>query len=99
MAILGAMGFFAGISLVLVDTGDILKYPAHLLVGTIIVVLLLTTFTVSRKISGPEALRIGLVNEVWPNHELKMRAHALAKEINSLIAISLWTPSSNRCCR
>jgi enoyl-CoA hydratase len=35
----------------------------------------------AKKISGPEALRIGLVHEVWPNAELKDRAHALAREL------------------
>jgi len=34
-----------------------------------------------RKISGPEALRIGLVHEVWPLAELKQRAIALAHEL------------------
>ena len=36
----------------------------------------------AKKISGPEALRIGLVNEVWPNRELKTRALDLAKELS-----------------
>lgn len=35
----------------------------------------------AKKISGPEALRIGLVHEVWPNAELKARAHSLAQEL------------------
>lgn len=35
----------------------------------------------AKKISGPEALRIGLVHEVWPNGELKDRAQALAREL------------------
>jgi enoyl-CoA hydratase len=34
-----------------------------------------------KKISGSEALRIGLVNEVWPLAELKDRAFALAAEL------------------
>lgn len=37
-----------------------------------------------KKVSGPEALRIGLVNEVWPNAELKDRAVALAEELASM---------------
>lgn len=37
-----------------------------------------------KKISGPEALRIGLVNEVWPNAELKDRAIALAEELAAM---------------
>ena len=35
----------------------------------------------AKKISGPEALRIGLVNEAWPLEELFVRAHALAQEL------------------
>ena len=35
----------------------------------------------ARKISGPEALEIGLVNEVWPLAELKDRAIGLAVEL------------------
>ena len=35
----------------------------------------------AKKISGPEALRIGLVHEVWPMEELKDRAVALAREL------------------
>ena len=38
----------------------------------------------AKKISGPEALRIGLVHEVWPNAELKKRAHALAHELAAM---------------
>jgi enoyl-CoA hydratase len=43
----------------------------------------------AKKISGPEALRIGLVNEVWPNSELRQRAHELAKELADMPAISV----------
>jgi enoyl-CoA hydratase/carnithine racemase len=35
----------------------------------------------AKKISGPEAYRIGLVHETWPLHELKDRAFALAHEL------------------
>jgi enoyl-CoA hydratase/carnithine racemase len=40
----------------------------------------------AQKISGPDALRIGLVHEVWPNPELKSRAHALAQELAAMPA-------------
>lgn len=52
LAVLGGLGFGAGLTLVLLDTGDILKYPAHLLGGATIVTLLISTFLVSRKIKG-----------------------------------------------
>ncbi len=43
----------------------------------------------AKKISGPEALRIGLAHEVWPNVELKDRAHSLAKELASGPSIAI----------
>jgi enoyl-CoA hydratase/carnithine racemase len=43
----------------------------------------------ARKISGPEALRIGLVQEVWPNAELKRRAHELARELAAMPAVAV----------
>jgi len=38
----------------------------------------------AKKISGPEALRIGLVQEVWPNEELQQRAQELAAELAAM---------------
>jgi enoyl-CoA hydratase/carnithine racemase len=43
----------------------------------------------AKMISGPEALRIGLVHEVWPNHELQRRAQALAQELASMPPIAV----------
>ncbi|MFQ5473267.1 MAG: enoyl-CoA hydratase/isomerase family protein, partial [Dehalococcoidia bacterium] len=43
----------------------------------------------AKKISGPEALRIGRVHEVWPNDELQERAQALARELASGPAIAI----------
>lgn len=43
----------------------------------------------AKKISGQEAFRIGLVNEVVPNSELKQRAHDLAKELALMAPISV----------
>jgi len=43
----------------------------------------------AKKISGPEALRIGLVQEVWPNAELKSRAHEVAHELAAMPAIAV----------
>lgn len=42
-----------------------------------------------KKISGPEALRIGLVHEVWPLAELKDRAIALAHELAAQPALAV----------
>ena len=43
----------------------------------------------AKKISGPEALRIGLVGEVWPIEELFDRAHALARELADMPAVAV----------
>lgn len=43
----------------------------------------------AKKVSGPEALRIGLVNEVWPNAELQERAQALAHELAAMPALAV----------
>ena len=43
----------------------------------------------AKKISGPEALRIGLVNEVWPIDELFQRARDLALELTSMPAAAV----------
>jgi enoyl-CoA hydratase/carnithine racemase len=43
----------------------------------------------AKKISGPEALRIGLVNEVWPNAELQQRARELAQQLAEMPALAV----------
>lgn len=43
----------------------------------------------AKKISGPEALRIGLVHEVWPNDELQQRALELARELAAMPSLAV----------
>jgi enoyl-CoA hydratase/carnithine racemase len=43
----------------------------------------------ARKISGPEALQIGLVHEVWPNSDLQRRTHELAQELAAMPPIAV----------
>lgn len=43
----------------------------------------------AKKISGPEALRIGLVSEVWPLGELFQRADDLAHELAEMPALAV----------
>jgi len=43
----------------------------------------------AKKISGPEALRIGLVNEVWPLDELFERARDLAHELAEMPSLAV----------
>jgi enoyl-CoA hydratase/carnithine racemase len=43
----------------------------------------------AKKIGGPEALRIGLVQEVWPNDELKQRARDLAQELAAMPPVAV----------
>jgi hypothetical protein len=53
LAILGGLGFLEGLTLVLLDTGNILEYPPHFFFGLTIVVLLIATYRISRDIKGP----------------------------------------------
>jgi hypothetical protein len=55
LALLGAGGFAAGLTLVIVDTGKILRYPLHFFVGVTILLMLFLTYRLSRKIVGPDA--------------------------------------------
>lgn len=52
--IMGIFGFLVGVTLVLLDTGNIFEYPMHFLTGVAIVLLLLTTYLVSRQIRGTD---------------------------------------------
>jgi len=52
LVLAGGAGFSAGLILTFVDTGKLLKYPPHLFVGIAIVLLLFSTYRVSRKIAG-----------------------------------------------
>ena len=42
-----------------------------------------------KKISGPEALRIGLVSEVWPLEEIEARALEVAEELAAMPPIAV----------
>ncbi|MCX7794289.1 MAG: DUF4079 domain-containing protein [Thermodesulfovibrionales bacterium] len=50
------MGFFAGITLVFVDYGFIFKYPLHFITGLFIILSVITTFFISRKIKADASL-------------------------------------------
>ena len=53
LALLGILGYVAGATLIYIDKGHFFEYRLHHLVGLSIVILLATTFLVSRKIKGP----------------------------------------------
>jgi uncharacterized protein DUF4079 len=55
LAIMGGFGFLIGLTLILLHTGNVLEYPPHFLVGCAIVLCLLSTFLISRKIKGPDS--------------------------------------------
>ncbi len=63
----GIAGFSAGLLIVYLDSGDILKYPLHLFTGMTIVSLIIATYLVSRKIKGLDSqwrqphFRIGVI--------------------------------------
>jgi len=53
-ALWGALGFVAGMSVVLLDKGRVLEYPLHFLVGAAIVSCIAALSAVSRRIAGQE---------------------------------------------
>jgi hypothetical protein len=55
LAVMGGLGFLIGLTLILLDTGNVLEYPSHFLVGCTIVLCLLSTVLISRKIKGPDS--------------------------------------------
>ena len=55
LALLGGLGFLFGLILAIIDTGRILFYPLHLFIGLTIVVLIIGTFLISRRIKRPDS--------------------------------------------
>jgi hypothetical protein len=53
--ILGCLGFIAGIIIVYLDEGSIFEYPLHFIVGLVITFSLITTYLISKRISGAES--------------------------------------------
>jgi uncharacterized membrane protein SirB2 len=54
LGVLGSLGFVAGAGLIFMDAGHIMKYPPHFLMGLLLVILIVATFMVSRKINNKE---------------------------------------------
>jgi hypothetical protein len=54
-AILGILGFFIGLILVLIDKRHLLEYPLHFIVGLLLVSLIAGVYFISRKIKGLES--------------------------------------------
>ena len=50
LAVLGMIGFCAGLFIVFIDKGTLVEYPLHLLTGLAIVLCLGTTYFISRRI-------------------------------------------------
>jgi len=55
IAILAGLGFLSGITLVLLDTGNILEHLSHLITGVLLIVLIISTYKVSRDIKGNDS--------------------------------------------
>jgi len=53
-AVLGVSGFMAGMTVLYLDAGHIVKYPLHFITGLIVVVLIMTTWIISTKIKGED---------------------------------------------
>ena len=55
LVVMGLLGYCLGLILVSIDKGQVLEYPLHLAVGSLIVLFLLGQYAVSRKIKGLES--------------------------------------------
>ena len=55
IAILSVIGLFTGMILALIDKGNILEYPPHLLVGVTLVLFILLSYSISKKIKGRDS--------------------------------------------
>ncbi len=53
--LIGISGFFAGIALIYLDKDRILEYPLHFFTGLTIAVSITATFSISRRIKGPDS--------------------------------------------
>jgi len=53
--ILGCLGFIAGAIIVYLDEGEIFEYPIHFIMGLVITFSLITTYLISKRISGAES--------------------------------------------
>ncbi len=52
LTVLGTLGFLAGSVVAYIDHGHLLHYPRHFITGAVLVLLLGTTYLISRKIKG-----------------------------------------------
>ncbi len=55
LAGLGVFGFCIGLTLVMLDTGNVLEYAPHFLVGLTIALCIIATFIISRRIKGADS--------------------------------------------
>jgi len=55
LVVLGGLGFLAGLALAILFEGRALQYPLHFFTGLTIVLLLIGTFLISRRIKGPNS--------------------------------------------
>jgi len=56
LTLFGVLGFFIGLTLVFLDTGNILEFPLHLFTGLALIILLIFTYALSHKIKGPDSV-------------------------------------------
>ncbi|MEK6743802.1 MAG: DUF4079 family protein [Nitrospirota bacterium] len=53
-ALWGVLGFIAGVIVIMLDKGRVFEYPLHFLSGSLIAVIIVSLYSVSRRIAGPE---------------------------------------------
>ena len=55
LALLGILGFLAGLSLVVIDKGHFIEFPLHFTVGLILACLISAVYILSKKIKGSDS--------------------------------------------
>lgn len=55
LVLMGIAGFFAGLTLVYIEHGNILEFPYHLITGSVLMAAIIAQFSVSRRIKPPDS--------------------------------------------
>jgi len=55
LSLLGISGFFAGLTVVYLDEGHFFEHPLHFIIGLVIILLVIATFSISRRIRGRDS--------------------------------------------
>ena len=55
--VLAILGYLAGLTLVTIDQGRPFTFPVHLIIGSLLIILIVATFIISRRMTSDQKLR------------------------------------------